>query len=82
MKVAKWGNSLAVRLPKDVVEALGVKEGDDLSIGVAESGVVFVDEKQQRKAWLESLRKYRGRMPAGFKFNREELYERGRPDDD
>src|SRR5262249_55873854 len=29
MHVARWGNSLAVRLPKAVVEALDLKEGDD-----------------------------------------------------
>ena len=28
MQVAKWGNSLAVRLPSAVVEALDLKEGD------------------------------------------------------
>jgi antitoxin MazE len=76
MKVAKWGNSLAVRLPKDVVEALGVKEGDDLKIGVAEPGAVFVDKTLDRIAWIESLRKYRGRLPADFKFDREEANSR------
>ena len=35
MQVAKWGNSLAVRLPVMVVEALGLKEGDDIEIEVA-----------------------------------------------
>ncbi|WP_143749548.1 AbrB/MazE/SpoVT family DNA-binding domain-containing protein, partial [Caballeronia arvi] len=29
MQVAKWGNSLAVRLPASVVDALDLKEGDD-----------------------------------------------------
>ncbi len=29
MLVSKWGNSLAVRLPKEVVEKLGLKEGDN-----------------------------------------------------
>ena len=37
MQVAKWGNSLAVRLPASVVEALGLKEGDDIEIMVAGS---------------------------------------------
>jgi len=35
MQVSKWGNSLAVRLPASVVEALGLKEGDDIQIEVA-----------------------------------------------
>ena len=35
MQVAKWGNSLAVRLPAAVVEALELKEGDQIEIRVA-----------------------------------------------
>ena len=30
MQVAKWGNSLAIRLPRSVVEVLGLKEGDSI----------------------------------------------------
>ncbi len=37
MQVSKWGNSLAVRLPAAVVEALGLKEGDDIEIDVADA---------------------------------------------
>jgi antitoxin MazE len=29
MQVAKWGNSLALRLPAAIVEALSLKEGDE-----------------------------------------------------
>jgi antitoxin MazE len=35
MRVSKWGNSLAVRLPAAVVEALDLKEGDEIEISVA-----------------------------------------------
>jgi len=35
MQVARWGNSLAIRLPKAVVEALKLKPGDDIEIVVA-----------------------------------------------
>lgn len=77
MKVAKWGNSLAVRLPAIVVEALGLKEGDDLRIDIAGQGVVEVDKEPDRRQLLERLRKYRGLMPADFKFDRLEANERG-----
>ena len=36
MQVAKWGNSLAVRLPASVVDALGLKAGDEIEIHVAD----------------------------------------------
>jgi antitoxin MazE len=35
MRIAKWGNSLAVRLPAAVVETLGLKDGDDIEIRIA-----------------------------------------------
>ena len=35
MQVSKWGNSLAVRLPSEVVEALKLKEGDQIEIRIA-----------------------------------------------
>jgi antitoxin MazE len=35
MQVAKWGNSLAVRLPASVVQALDLKEGDEIDLHVA-----------------------------------------------
>jgi antitoxin MazE len=37
MQVAKWGNSLAVRLPAAVVEALKLQEGDEIEIHVVGS---------------------------------------------
>ena len=35
MKVTKWGNSLAIRLPLAVVKELGLKEGDQVDIRVS-----------------------------------------------
>ena len=76
MKVAKWGNSLALRLPAIVVEALELKEGDDVDIRAAGTRELDI-EKADRRALIERLRKYRGMMPADFKFDRDEAHERG-----
>jgi antitoxin MazE len=38
-QMVKWGNSLAVRIPKSVVEEARLKEGDSLEIEVVEGGV-------------------------------------------
>jgi antitoxin MazE len=35
MRVSKWGNSLAIRLPLAVVKALGLKEGDQVDVHVS-----------------------------------------------
>jgi antitoxin MazE len=72
MQVAKWGNSLAVRLPAAVVEALRLKEGDDIEIHVADARQFGVARKPSRQDFLNRLRAYRGRLPRDFKFDREE----------
>ncbi len=77
MQVSKWGNSLAIRLPKAVVEALELKEGDSLDIQVAGRRSVDVAKTPDAKALLARLRRFRGRLPADFKFDRLEANERG-----
>ncbi len=77
MRVAKWGNSLAVRLPQSVVEALGLKEGDAIEIHLAGPRSFGIGKAPTPKALLARLRKYRGRMPADFKFDRLEAHDRG-----
>jgi antitoxin MazE len=72
MQVAKWGNSLAVRLPIAVVEALRLKEGDDIEIHIVNQRSFGVARKPTRQELLERLRSFRGRLPADFKFDREE----------
>ena len=72
MQVAKWGNSLAVRLPAVVVEALELREGDEIEIHVAEAREVGVARKPGREDLLKRLRGFRGRLPADFKFDRDE----------
>jgi antitoxin MazE len=76
MQVAKWGNSLAVRLPADVVSALRLKEGDDIEIQVEGARAFAVRKSPAPKELLGRLRKLRGRLPAGFKFDRLEANER------
>jgi antitoxin MazE len=70
MQVAKWGNSLAVRLPAAVVEALELKEGDNIEINVAGARRFMIKKTPGARELLTRLRKYRGRLPADFKFDR------------
>ncbi|MFZ5835735.1 MAG: AbrB/MazE/SpoVT family DNA-binding domain-containing protein [Pseudomonadota bacterium] len=72
MQVAKWGNSLAVRLPAAVVEVLGLKEGDDIEIHVADARTFGVSRKPGTQELLSRLRTFRGRLPADFRFDRDE----------
>jgi len=72
MQVAKWGNSLAIRLPASVVELLNLKEGDEIEIHVANDREFGVSRKPDRAELLKRLRAFRGRLPADFKFDRDE----------
>jgi antitoxin MazE len=72
MQVAKWGNSLAIRLPASVVEALKLKEGDEIEIQVADERNFGVARKPGREDLLARLRAFRGRLPTDFKFDRDE----------
>jgi antitoxin MazE len=76
MQVSKWGNSLAVRLPAAVVEALALKEGDEIEIHVASARAFEVRRRPGARELLARLRKFRGRLPADFKFDRLEAHER------
>lgn len=76
MQVSKWGNSLAIRLPAVVVEALELKEGDQIEVRVAGTREFEVGRDQSREQALERLRKMRRPFPAGFKFDRIEANER------
>ena len=76
MQVSKWGNSLAVRLPAAVIDALGLKEGDDVQIQVTGERTFDVSKSPDNRELLAKLRKYRGRLPRGFRFDRLEAHGR------
>ncbi len=76
MQVAKWGNSLAVRLPGAVVEALNLKVGDQIDIQITGERSFVIENVTDSRTLLARLRKFRGRMPTDFKFDRLEAHER------
>ena len=79
MQVAMWGNSLAVRIPVSVVELLGLVEGDDIDIHVTDHRAFGIEKRLGKADLLASLRKYRGRLPKDFHFDRLESH--GRTED-
>jgi antitoxin MazE len=77
MKVVKWGNSLAIRLPAELVKAMGWKVGDDIEIRAAPQEDIAAPAPADRKAAIEQLHKFSGAWPADFGFDREEAHSRG-----
>ncbi len=76
MQVSRWGNSLAVRLPSAVVEALELKEGDDIEIRIAGDRTFEVKRDRSKERAIARLRRLRRALPPGFTFSREEANER------
>lgn len=72
MKVSKWGNSLAVRIPKDVVETLGLEEGDRIAFRPLGKGVIGLEREPDADEVIESIRRMARPLPEGWKFDREE----------
>lgn len=76
MQVSKWGNSLAIRLPAAVVEALALRAGDEIEVVVADRRLFEIRKKPGRDALVERLRAFRDRLPADFVFDREDAHAR------
>jgi antitoxin MazE len=77
MQVSKWGNSLAVRLPKALVQELGLKEGDQLSVVAARNGAIEVETREdQRSRALDRMAARNWTLPEGYRFDRDEANER------
>lgn len=79
MQVAKWGNSLAVRLPAKLVAELGLVEGDEIEIVRASRERLEIERKEKRERAIEELRKLgdelRGTIPPGYRFKRSDAYD-------
>lgn len=76
MQVAKWGNSLAIRIPASVAQALELRVGDEVEIRVEGPRAFALRRKPGREDLLNRLRALRGRLPADFVFDRDEANER------
>lgn len=76
MQVLKWGSSLAVRLPKALVEKMGLSAGDELSIVDVTERTIVVQKEDRRRAALERLASLNWTLPPDYKFDRDETNER------
>jgi antitoxin MazE len=76
MRLAKWGNSLAVRIPSEVVDELGLSANDEAEIRVTGKHSFEVVRDQRREEALKAIRKLARPLSAEYKFNREEAHDR------
>jgi antitoxin MazE len=76
MQVSKWGNSLAIRLPVAVVEALKLKEGDDVEVRIAGARTFDIARDRGRERALARIRAFQKKLPPGWTFDREDANSR------
>ena len=76
MQVSKWGNSLAIRLPAAIVEALQLKEGDEVEVRVAGDRAFDIALDRSRERALERIRALAKDIPPDWKFDRDEANRR------
>jgi len=72
MQVRKWGNSLAIRLPAAVVEALKLKDGDDVEIHVVGERAFDIARDKSRARALARIRAFGKTLPPDWKFDRDD----------
>lgn len=84
MQICKWGNSLAVRLPAKLVQELGLEEGDEIMVVSATRDKFEIARKPTIDELFERIRQLPNKVPAGYKFKREDAYppNRGGTEDD
>jgi antitoxin MazE len=76
MKVSKWGGSLAVRLPKELVEKLDISAGDDINLTQLDEQTFKVSKRESIEEFRRTMSKFNWQVPEGYKFNRDEANER------
>ena len=76
MRVFKWDDGLAVGLPKTLIEELGLIPGDELKVVKATRAEIAVEKVDKRAEFLERMEQFRGPLPEGYKFDRDEANKR------
>jgi antitoxin MazE len=66
IQIAKWGNSLALRIPAEVVRSIGIKEGDRMAASLTmDGGLTIRPATWDRKAFSSELTVTREAMQLG-----------------
>ena len=75
MQIGKWGNSLAVRLPKTLADRFALREGDEFDSLALEAALATLhadQARQQRRQAIDEIAETRWTLPTDWKFDREE----------
>jgi antitoxin MazE len=66
LKISKWGNNLAVRIPAGYVRGIGIKEGDSVRVSLTPDGGISIHPvKWDRKGFAQAVAASREAMSMG-----------------
>jgi antitoxin MazE len=75
MKLAKWGNSFALRVPAELMRKMNLTPNEDfLFRQTGEDSFEIIRDRRRQEA-LEKMRKLRFALPDDYVFNRDEIYD-------
>jgi antitoxin MazE len=76
MKLAKWGNSFAFRVPAELMRKMNLTPDEDFQFRQTGEDSFEIIRDRRRQEALEAIRRLAKPLPPGYKFNREEIHER------
>ena len=77
MKLAKWGNSFAFRVPAELMKKMNLTPNEEfLFRQTGEDSFEIIRDRRRQEA-IEAIDKLSRPLPPGYKFNRNEIYDRG-----
>jgi antitoxin MazE len=75
MQIGRWGNSLAVRLPKELVDRYELREGGEIDTAGVEAVLEAQRQQEISRRKEEAFRRMAARrrpLPADYRFDRDE----------
>jgi antitoxin MazE len=76
MRLAKWGNSFAFRVPAELMRKMNLTPDEDFQFRQTGEDSFEIIRDRRRQEALEKMRSLRFVLPDDYVFNREELHER------
>ncbi len=72
MIVSKWGNSLAIRLPKQLVEKMNLKQGDEITLDAVNDKTLILRQNKLRRQAILRMAGRAWAVPENWVFDRDE----------
>ena len=66
MTIKKWGNSLATRIPKAIVDSVGLEIDQEVVIEAVDGKIVITDPVYKNKTVFMGPSRYNGDVPLQF----------------